>query len=136
MYKLPKSDFFTNSELSTSTQLAKKKTFFIKLFFCRILPARHLNEKTKQIRINKVCENFLSLSMEILKIEKLKPKALQFIKRPKECKLIKVDIEPVSALKAYIKKMRHRSFTASSLGDFTKTIEDLRAERYAKKLIA
>ena len=53
-----------------------------------------------------------------------------------ELDLIKVSIEPVSALKAYLKKMRQRSSTAPSLDEITKTIEDLRAKRYAKKLIA
>ena len=70
--------------------------------------------------------------METLKIEILKPKALQFIKRPKELKLIKVDIEPVSALKAYIKKMRQRSSTTPGLDKITKAVEDVRTKHYAK----
>ena len=42
--------------------------------------------------------------MEALKIEILNPKALQLIKGMQDLKLIKVNDEPVSALKVYLKK--------------------------------
>ena len=71
--------------------------------------------------------------MEALKIEILNPKALQLIKGMQELKLIKVSDEPVSTLKAYLKKMRRNSATAPSLGEITKIVEDVRAKRYAKK---
>lgn len=71
--------------------------------------------------------------MEALKIEILNPKALQLIKGMQELKLIKVSDEPVSALKAYLKKMRSNSATAPGLDEITKIAEEVRAKRYAKK---
>ena len=71
--------------------------------------------------------------MEALKIEILNPKALQLIKGMQELKLIKVSDEPVSTLKAYLKKMRRNSSTAPSFDEKTKIVEDVRAKRYAKK---
>lgn len=71
--------------------------------------------------------------MEALKIEILNPKALQLIKGMEELKLIKVSDEPVSTLKAYLKKMRRNSASAPSLGGITKIVEDVRAKRYGKK---
>lgn len=71
--------------------------------------------------------------MEALKIEILNPKALQLIKGMQELKLIKVSDDPVSALKAYLKKMRRSSSTAPSLTEITKIVEEVRAKRYAKK---
>jgi hypothetical protein len=71
--------------------------------------------------------------MEALKIEILNPKALQLIKGMQELKLIKVSDEPVSALKAYLKKMRRNSASAPGLDEITKIVEDVRAKRYGKK---
>jgi hypothetical protein len=71
--------------------------------------------------------------MEALKIEILNPKALQLIKGMQELKLIKVTEEPVSILKAYLKKMRRNSSTAPGLNEITKIVEEVRAKRYAKK---
>ena len=71
--------------------------------------------------------------MEALKIEILNPKALQLIKGMQDLKLIKVSDEPVSALKAYLKKMRRNSSTVPSIEEITKIVEDVRAKRYAKK---
>jgi len=71
--------------------------------------------------------------MESLKIEILNPKALQLIKGMQELKLIKVREEPISKLKAYLKKMRRNSSTAPGLDGITKIVEDVRAKRYAKK---
>ena len=50
--------------------------------------------------------------MEALKIEILNPKALQLIKGMQELKLIKVSDEPISTLKAYLKKMRRNTSKA------------------------
>jgi hypothetical protein len=71
--------------------------------------------------------------MEALKIEILNPKALQLIKGMHDLKLIRVSDEPVSTLKAYLKKMRRNSSSAPSLGEITKIVEEVRAKRYAKK---
>ena len=71
--------------------------------------------------------------MEALKIEILHPKALQLIKGMQDLKLIKVSEEPVSTVKAYLKKMRHNAATAPSLDEITKIVDDVRAKRYAKK---
>ena len=71
--------------------------------------------------------------MEALKIEILNPKALQLIKGMQELKLIKVSDEPVSALKAYLKKMRRNTASAPGLDEITKIVEDVRAKRYGKK---
>lgn len=71
--------------------------------------------------------------MEALKIEILNPKALQLIKGMQELKLIKVSDEPVSTLKAYLKKMRSNSAIIPSLDEITKIVEEVRAKRYAKK---
>ncbi len=71
--------------------------------------------------------------MEALKIEILNPKAMQLIKDMQELNLIKVSDEPVSALKAYLKKMRSNSSSAPGLDEITKIVEDVRAKRYAKK---
>ena len=58
---------------------------------------------------------------------------MQLIKGMQELKLIKVSDEPVSTLKAYLKKMRRNSSTAPSLGEITKIVEEVRVKRYAKK---
>lgn len=71
--------------------------------------------------------------MEALKIEILNPKALQLIKGMQDLKLIKVSDEPVSKVKAYLKKMRNNAVSAHSLDEITKIVEDVRAKRYAKK---
>lgn len=71
--------------------------------------------------------------MEAIKIEILNPKALQLIKGMQDLKLIKVSEEPVSKLKAYLKKMRRNSSSVPSLEEITKVVEDVRAKRYAKK---
>lgn len=71
--------------------------------------------------------------MEALRIEILNQKALQLIKGMQELKLIKVSEEPSSNLKAYLKKMRRHSKTAPGLEEITKIVEEVRAERYAKK---
>ena len=71
--------------------------------------------------------------MEALKIEILNPKALQLIKGMQDLKLIKISDEPVSALKAYLKKMRRNSSTAPSLDEITKLVDEVRAKRYAKE---
>ena len=70
--------------------------------------------------------------MEALKIEILNPKALKLIKGMQELKLIKVSDEPVSTLKAYLKKMRSNA-AAPGLHEITKIVEEVRAKRYAKK---
>jgi len=71
--------------------------------------------------------------MEALKIEILNPKALQLIKGMQDLKLIKITDEPVSALKQYLKKMRHNTSSAPELDEITKIVEEVRAKRYAKK---
>jgi hypothetical protein len=70
--------------------------------------------------------------MEALKIEILNPKALKLIKGMQDLKLIKVSDEPVSTLKAYLKKMRSNS-SVPDLDEITKIVEEVRAKRYAKK---
>ena len=71
--------------------------------------------------------------MEALKIEILNPKALQLIKGMEELKLIKVSDNPVSTLKAYLKKMRRNAAVTPSLDEIANIVEDVRAKRYAKK---
>jgi hypothetical protein len=71
--------------------------------------------------------------MDALRIEILNQKALQLIKGMQELNLIKVSEEPASKVKAYLKKMRSNSKTAPSLDEITKIVENVRAERYAKK---
>ena len=68
-----------------------------------------------------------------MKIEILNPKALQIIKGMQDLKLIKVSDEPVSTVKAYLKKMRRGSASAPNLDEITKVVEEVRAKRYAKK---
>ncbi|MDB5210727.1 MAG: hypothetical protein JWQ30_1554 [Sediminibacterium sp.] len=76
--------------------------------------------------------DFLNLDMKALQIEILDPKALQLIKEMEDQNLIKVNDQP-STLKSYLKKMRANSATAPSLGEITKIVKKVRAERYAKK---
>ncbi len=71
--------------------------------------------------------------MEPLRIEILNQKAMQLIKGMQDLSLIKVSEEPVSKVKAYLKKMRHHSSAIPSLNEITKIVEEVRAERYAKK---
>lgn len=71
--------------------------------------------------------------VEAIKIEILNPKALQLIKGMQDLNLIKISNEPVSKLKAYLKKMRSNSLTAPSLDEITKIVDEVRAKRYAKK---
>jgi hypothetical protein len=70
--------------------------------------------------------------MEALKIEILNPKALQLIKGMQNLNLIRVSDEPVSALKAYLKKMRRNADVAPGLDEITKIVEVVRAKRYGK----
>lgn len=71
--------------------------------------------------------------MEALRIEILNPKALKLIKGMEELKLIKVSDEPVTDLKAFLKRMRRNAASAPSLDEITKEVELVRAKRYAKK---
>jgi len=71
--------------------------------------------------------------MEALKIEILNPKALQLIKGMQDLNLIKVSEEPVSKMKAYLKKMRSNASKAPSLEEIAKIVNNVRAERYGKK---
>jgi len=71
--------------------------------------------------------------MGAFKIEILNPKALQLIKGMQDLKLIKVSDEPVSQLKAYLRKMRKKASLAPSLDEITKVVEEVRSARYAKK---
>lgn len=71
--------------------------------------------------------------MEALRIEILNQKAMKLIKGMQELNLIKVSEEPTSKVKAYLKKMRQQAASAPSLGEITKIVEEVRAERYAKK---
>lgn len=71
--------------------------------------------------------------MVALKIEILNPKALKLIKGMQDLMLIKVNEEPTSSLKIYLKKMRLNNATAPKLNEITKIVEEVRAKRYAKK---
>jgi hypothetical protein len=71
--------------------------------------------------------------MVALKIEILNPKALKLIKGMQDLKLIKVNEEPASSLKVYLKKMRRNNATAPNLNEITNIVEEIRAKRYAKK---
>jgi hypothetical protein len=50
-----------------------------------------------------------------------------------DLKLIKVNEEPASSLKVYLKKMRRNNATAPSLNEITNIVEEVRAKRYAQK---
>lgn len=71
--------------------------------------------------------------MDSVKIEIFNPKALQLIKGMQDLNLIKITEEPASELQSYLKRMRKSADTAPELEDITKTVEDVRAQRYAKK---
>ncbi len=71
--------------------------------------------------------------MDALKIEILNPKALQLIKGMQDLKLIKITDEPVSKVKAYLKKMRCNSSNVPDLSEITKIVEEVRTKRYATK---
>ncbi len=71
--------------------------------------------------------------MEALKIEILNPKALKLIKGMQELNLIKVNEEPASSLKSYLKKMRRNATSAPSLSEITQLVEEARTKRYGKK---
>jgi len=71
--------------------------------------------------------------MEEFKIEILNPKALKLIKGMQDLNLIRISEEPVSVLKAYLKKMRRNSSASPSLDEITKLVKGVRAKRYAKE---
>ena len=71
--------------------------------------------------------------MDAFRIEIINPKALQLIKGMQDLKLIKVSDEPVSKLKAYLKKMRQHSDTAPDTDALAKIVKEVRAKRYAQK---
>lgn len=71
--------------------------------------------------------------MEALKIEILNPKAMKLLKGLQDLKLIKINDDPVSPLKAYLKKMRKNSDSAPDLEELQKLVKETRKERYAKK---
>ena len=68
-----------------------------------------------------------------MRIEILNPKALKLLKGMQELNLIKVEKEPKSAFKNYLAKMRRKAHLAPSMEEITKIVEEVRAERYAKK---
>ncbi|MGA9212062.1 hypothetical protein [Kaistella sp.] len=70
--------------------------------------------------------------MDALKIEILNPKALQLIKQLQELNLIKISDEPKSKLQEYLKKMRKNAGRVPNLDEISKTVDEVRAERYAK----
>lgn len=71
--------------------------------------------------------------MNAIKIEILNPKALKLIKGMQDLKLIRISEDPVSKLKAYLKKSRKYSDTAPGLEEVTQIVEEVRDERYNKK---
>ncbi len=71
--------------------------------------------------------------MEALTITVLNQKALQLIKGMQDLNLIRVNEEPASKVKAYLKKMRRNSKVAPGLDEIGKIVEEVRAARYAKK---
>lgn len=71
--------------------------------------------------------------MEALTIEIINPKALKLIKGMQELNLIKVNEDPATNLKAYLKKMRKNANSAPSLNEITQMVEEVRAKRYGKK---
>lgn len=71
--------------------------------------------------------------MEALRIEILNKKAMKLIKGMQELNLIKVSEEPASKVRAYLKKMRRNAVSAPGANEITAIVEEVRAERYAKK---
>ena len=71
--------------------------------------------------------------MKAIKIEILNPKALQLIKGMQDLNLIRVSDEPISKLKSYLKKTRKEASSAPGLEEITKIVEEVRADRHAKK---
>ncbi|MDD3787090.1 MAG: hypothetical protein PHO94_00145 [Petrimonas sp.] len=71
--------------------------------------------------------------MEAIKIEILNPKALQLIESMQDLNLIKITEEPASKLKLYLKKMRKNSTSVPDLDEISKMVDEVRAERNAKK---
>ena len=71
--------------------------------------------------------------MEALRIEILNEKAMQLINGMQDLNLIRVTEEPVTKIKAYLKKMRRNSATAPDLDEITTIVEEVRAQRYGKK---
>ena len=71
--------------------------------------------------------------MEALKIEVLNPKALKLIKGMEDLKLIKVTAERKDDIQVYLKKMRSKAKNAPSVNEIAKVVDQVRAERYAKK---
>jgi len=71
--------------------------------------------------------------MPALRIEILNKKALKLIQGMQELNLIRVEEDPESNIKAYLKKMRKKGDSAPDLDEITSIVEEVRAERYAKK---
>ncbi len=71
--------------------------------------------------------------MAALRIEILNKKALKLIQGMQELDLIRVEQEPASRIKAYLKKMRRKADSVPSLDEITSIVEEIRAERHAKK---
>ncbi len=71
--------------------------------------------------------------MDPLKIEILNPKALKLIKGLEELKLIKVQQEPKTKVREYLKRMRSKSKTAPNPDEIVKVVNQVRAERNAGK---
>ena len=70
--------------------------------------------------------------MQTINIEILNPHVLKILQNLQEMKLIKVNDEPSSKLKAYLKKMRKNEKSVPSLEEITELVEQVREERYAK----
>jgi hypothetical protein len=71
--------------------------------------------------------------MEALKIEILKPKAMQLIRGMQELNLIRVSENPETALKSYLLKMRRNSKSVPGPDAIARVVDEVRTKRYAKK---
>jgi hypothetical protein len=71
--------------------------------------------------------------MEALRIEILNPKAMQLIKGMQDLNLIKVSADPVSKLQTYLKKTRSKTTEVPDEIEIAKIVDEVRAERHAKK---
>jgi len=71
--------------------------------------------------------------MDSITIDILDSRAMQFLKGLQELKLIRVNDEPSAKVKAYLKKMRKQADEAPSAEEIAALVEEVRAERHAKK---
>jgi hypothetical protein len=71
--------------------------------------------------------------MDSIRIDILNPKAKKLLKNLEELKLISIKKDPYISFSEVVHKIRNKKGPKPTLEEITKEVEEVRAERYAKR---